>query len=114
MPDARVEWQVVDRNSRADPAAWRPATGVDDWSLSRTTSAYGEGHKTLVARLVERDAETARSTARARFRQGDRGPACRRPSSPAEASLRQGSVQASRRARPIHVEWDAGVDRHVT
>lgn len=68
MPDARVEWQVVDRNSPTDPAAWRPATGLDDWSFRLTTSAYGKGHKTLVARLVEREAETARATVRARFR----------------------------------------------
>ncbi|MFF3338542.1 S8 family serine peptidase [Streptomyces flavidovirens] len=67
-PDARVEWQVVDRNAPVDPAAWRRATGVDDWSFGFATSAYGTGHKTLVVRLVERDTETAREAVRARLR----------------------------------------------
>ncbi|MCP3822421.1 hypothetical protein NLX86_31345 [Streptomyces sp. A3M-1-3] len=67
-PDARVEWQVVDRNSPVDPAAWRPATGLDDWSFGLSTSAYGTGHKTVVARLVERGTETARDVVWVRFR----------------------------------------------
>lgn len=67
-PDARVEWQVVDRNSPVSPGAWRPASGLETWSFGLNTAAYGKGHKTLVVRLVEHGAETARDTVRARFR----------------------------------------------
>ncbi|GAA4891540.1 hypothetical protein ACFPM3_17905 [Streptomyces coeruleoprunus] len=67
-PDARVEWQVVSRNAPVDTAAWRPAAGLADWSFALTTSSYGAGHRTIVVRLVERGTETARTTARARFR----------------------------------------------
>ncbi|MBT2420796.1 S8 family serine peptidase [Streptomyces sp. ISL-22] len=68
VPDARVEWQVVSRNAPVDPAAWRPAEGLADWSFRLTTSSYGVGHRTIVVRLVERGTETARDSVRVRFR----------------------------------------------
>ncbi|GEC03504.1 hypothetical protein SSP24_11590 [Streptomyces spinoverrucosus] len=68
VPDARVEWQVVGRNAPVDPAAWRPAEGLADWSFRLTTSSYGAGHRTIVVRLVERGTETARESVRVRFR----------------------------------------------
>ncbi|MFV2121993.1 hypothetical protein ACE14D_27640, partial [Streptomyces sp. Act-28] len=67
VPDARVEWQVVGRNAPVDPAAWRPAEGLADWSFRLTTSSYGAGHHTVVVRLVERGTETARDSVRVRF-----------------------------------------------
>ncbi|MFF3289985.1 S8 family serine peptidase [Streptomyces sp. NPDC003023] len=68
VPDARVEWQVVQRNASVDAAAWKPASGLADWSFSLDTGAYGSGHRTIVVRLVERGVETARDTVRAVFR----------------------------------------------
>lgn len=68
VPDARVEWQVVSRNAPVEPAAWRPAEGLTDWSFRLTTSSYGAGHRTIVVRLVERGTETARDSVRVRFR----------------------------------------------
>ncbi|MBC9727581.1 S8 family serine peptidase [Streptomyces sp. TRM68367] len=67
-PDARVEWQVVNRNSPVDAEAWQPADGLDDWSFPLTTSSYGNGHRTIVVRLMEHGTETARDTVRTRFR----------------------------------------------
>jgi hypothetical protein len=63
-----VEWQVVDRNGPADPAAWLPAEGVADWSFVLDTADHGTGHKMIVARLVEDGAETVRTTVAAKFR----------------------------------------------
>jgi hypothetical protein len=67
-PDARVEWQVVDRNSAPDPAAWRVAGGIGAWSYGFSTGDYGAGQRTIVTRLVEAGLETARSLVKARFR----------------------------------------------
>ncbi|TFE38966.1 hypothetical protein E3E14_26545 [Streptomyces sp. ICN441] len=67
-PDARVEWQVVSRNTPADPGAWRPAEGLATWLFPLDTSAYGSGRRTIVVRLLERGVETARDTVRVRFR----------------------------------------------
>ncbi|MGW2563660.1 S8 family serine peptidase [Streptomyces sp. NPDC001514] len=67
-PDARVEWQVVQRNAPVDAAAWRTAAGLRDWTFPLDTAVYGTGHRTIVVRLVERGTETARDTVRARFR----------------------------------------------
>jgi hypothetical protein len=67
-PDARVEWQVVDRNAAPDPGAWQVATGTSSWSYGFATGDYGAGQRTLVTRLVEAGLETARTLVRARFR----------------------------------------------
>lgn len=67
-PDARVEWQIVDRNGAPDPSAWQTADGTTSWSYSFSTGAYGAGQRTLVTRLVESGLETARALVRARFR----------------------------------------------
>jgi hypothetical protein len=67
-PPARVEWQVVARNAAPAPDNWRTATGVESWAFSFSTEPYAKATNTIVARLVEGDLETARSTARARFR----------------------------------------------
>jgi len=66
-PDARVEWQIVKKNAAPDPAAWRTASGVESWSFTLETSAYGNGPRTIVVRLVEDGLETARATVRAKF-----------------------------------------------
>ena len=67
-PDARIEWQVVDRNATPDPAGWQPATGTTSWSYSFATGEYGAGQRTLVTRLIEGGLETARTLVKARFR----------------------------------------------
>ena len=66
-PDARVEWQVVKKNSAPDPDGWQVAEGVAAWRFGFATPDYGKGPRTVVVRLVEGDLETARTTARARF-----------------------------------------------
>jgi PKD repeat protein len=66
-PDARVEWQVVARNSAPSPARWATAAGLADWSFAFESADYGKGHWTIVTRLVEDGAETARATVRARI-----------------------------------------------
>jgi hypothetical protein len=63
-----VQWQVVNRNGQVDPFAWKPASGVEDFSYTLDTAISGPGHKTIVSRLVEEGAETARTGVRARFR----------------------------------------------
>jgi hypothetical protein len=67
-PDARVEWQVVDRNAAPDPAAWQTASGTTAWSYSFATGDYGAGQRTLVTRLIESGLETARTLVKARFK----------------------------------------------
>jgi len=66
-PAARVERQVVAKNAPVDPAAGRSADGLASWRYTFATSEYGNGHWTLVNRLVEGGLETARETVRARF-----------------------------------------------
>jgi hypothetical protein len=67
-PDARVEWQVVKKNSAPSPTGWATATGLSSWTFQFSTAAYGAGTWTIVVRLVEDGLEVARSTAGARFR----------------------------------------------
>ncbi|HCT76523.1 MAG TPA: hypothetical protein DGT23_08030 [Micromonosporaceae bacterium] len=67
-PNAVVQWQIVTRNDKADPAGWRPATGLADWTFQFAAGDYGKGSKTILVRLVERRIETARDTVTARFR----------------------------------------------
>ena len=67
VPDAHIEWQLVDRNSPVDPAQWRSATGLADWSFAFDTSDYDAGRKRLVVRLIERGVETARDNVRVRL-----------------------------------------------
>jgi hypothetical protein len=67
-PDARVEWQIVDRNAAPAPDGWRTADGIATWSFAFSTGDYGNGQRTLVSRLVEGGLETARATVSARFR----------------------------------------------
>lgn len=67
-PDEVVPWQVVDRNERVNPDAWRAAAGVADWSFAFDTAHYGKGWKTIVVRLTELGDELTRSTVQARVR----------------------------------------------
>ncbi|WP_202865786.1 S8 family serine peptidase [Kribbella turkmenica] len=67
-PAASPEWQVVSRNAATDPQAWRPATGLNDWSFQLNTTDHGSGPKTIVVRLTEHGDEIARDTVRATFR----------------------------------------------
>ncbi|MBA2718381.1 MAG: S8 family serine peptidase [Chloroflexi bacterium] len=67
-PDARIEWQVVDRNAAPDPSAWQTADGTTSWTYRFSTADSGAGQRTLVTRLVEAGLETARALVRARFR----------------------------------------------
>jgi hypothetical protein len=67
-PDARVEWQIVSRNAAPAPDGWATADGIATWTYAFSTADYGNGQRTLVARLVEGGLETARATASARFR----------------------------------------------
>jgi hypothetical protein len=67
-PDARVEWQVVRRNSAPSADGWEAASGVGSWTFQLATSAYGNGNWTIVVRLVEDGLEVARATAAVKFR----------------------------------------------
>ncbi|HUQ78596.1 MAG TPA: S8 family serine peptidase [Patescibacteria group bacterium] len=67
-PDARIEWQIVDRNAAPNPTGWQTASGTTTWQYGFATSDYGAGQRTLITRLVEAGLETARSTVKARFR----------------------------------------------
>jgi hypothetical protein len=67
-PDARVEWQIVNRNAAPTPDGWRTADGIASWSYTFATEEYGKGRRTLVARLVEGGLEAARATVSAQFR----------------------------------------------
>ena len=62
-PDARVEWQVVRKNSAPSATGWQTASGVSSWSFQLATGSYGNGSWTIVVRLVEDGLEVARSTA---------------------------------------------------
>jgi hypothetical protein len=66
-PAARVEWQVVRKNSAPDPARWRTTNGVSPWNFSFAAGDYGKGQWTIVTRLIEGDLETARASVRARL-----------------------------------------------
>jgi predicted NACHT family NTPase len=67
-PDARVEWQIVKKNSAPSATGWQTATGLTSWTFQFATSSYGAGNWTIVVRRVENDLEVARSTVGARFR----------------------------------------------
>jgi hypothetical protein len=62
-PDARVEWQIVRKNSAPSATGWQTASGVSTWSFQFATGSYGSGSWTIVVRLVEDGLEVARSTA---------------------------------------------------
>ena len=68
VPDARLEWQLVDRNSPVSTDGWRPATGLANWSFDLVTSDYDAGRKTVVVRLIEQGVETARDTVSVRLK----------------------------------------------
>ncbi|MEU2612990.1 S8 family serine peptidase [Micromonospora sp. NPDC007271] len=63
-PEAVVQWQVVDRNGQADPAGWRPASGLAAWTFTVDTDEYGPGPRMILVRLVERGIETSRDAVR--------------------------------------------------
>ncbi len=67
-PRASVQWQVVPRNAATDASSWRTADGLGEWDFDMDTGEFGKGAKTIVVRLVEDGAESARETVRARFR----------------------------------------------
>jgi hypothetical protein len=52
-PDARVEWQIVKKNSAPSPTGWQTANGVASWSFQFATGSYGTGSWTIVVRRVE-------------------------------------------------------------
>jgi hypothetical protein len=52
-PDARVEWQIVKKNSAPAADGWRTASGVSSWTFQFATSSYGTGSWTIVVRRVE-------------------------------------------------------------
>jgi hypothetical protein len=68
VPDARIEWQVVNRNTAPSASAWRRATGLESWSFSFDTAAYEKGRNAILVRLVQRGEETASTWAFARFK----------------------------------------------
>ena len=67
-PDARVEWQVVKKNSAPSATGWQTATGLTSWTFQFATSSYGAGNWTIVVRRVENDLEVARTTVSAKVR----------------------------------------------
>jgi hypothetical protein len=68
VPNAQVQWQIVDRNSAPSTTGWKPATGLENWSFSFNTGAYRKSWNGIVVRLVQEGQETARTSALARFK----------------------------------------------
>jgi hypothetical protein len=68
VPDARIEWQVVSRNTGPSANAWKRATGLEAWSFSFDSGAYESGRNAIIVRLVQKGEETASTWAFARFR----------------------------------------------
>ena len=61
-PDARIEWQIVRKNSAPSPDGWRTGSGVSTWTFQFASSAYGAGTWTILVRRVEDGLEVARTT----------------------------------------------------
>ena len=68
VPDARIEWQVVNQNRAPSAGAWKRATGLESWSFSFDTGAYEKGRNAIIVRLVQKGEETATTWAFARFK----------------------------------------------
>ncbi len=68
VPDARIEWQVVNQNRPPSANAWQRAAGLESWSFSFDTSKYQKGSNGILVRLVQRGEETASTWAFARIK----------------------------------------------
>jgi hypothetical protein len=68
VPDARIEFQVVNRNSAPSAGAWQRADGLESWSATIDTSKYQSGWNGILVRLVQHGEETASTWAFARFK----------------------------------------------
>jgi hypothetical protein len=65
--DERVEWQVVSNDAEPDPAYWRTANGVLQYSFEINTSIHGAGTFQIYVRLMKGDAQLAITSVTARF-----------------------------------------------
>jgi hypothetical protein len=68
IPTAEVQWQIVRKNAAPSPSTWQRATGVESYSFLFNTANHAAGWNTIIVRLVQSGQETARTSARARFR----------------------------------------------
>ena len=65
--DERVEWQVVASGAQPDPAYWRPANGVLQYSFEVNTAVHGKGTFQIYVRLMKGDAQLAITSVTAKF-----------------------------------------------
>jgi hypothetical protein len=65
--DERVEWQVVANGAQPDPAYWRPANGVLEYSFEVNTTVLGKGTFQIYVRLMKGDVQVAITSVTAKF-----------------------------------------------
>jgi len=65
--DERVEWQVVANGAAPDPAYWRPANGMLQYSFEVNTSIHGKGTFQIYVRLMRGDVQLAITAVTAKF-----------------------------------------------
>jgi hypothetical protein len=65
--DERVEWQVVANGAEPDPAYWRPANGVLEYSFEVNTRVHGKGTFLIYVRLMVGDDQVAITSVTAKF-----------------------------------------------
>jgi hypothetical protein len=65
--DELVEWQVVANGAQPDPAYWRPANGVLQYSFEVNTSIHGKGTFQIYVRLMKADTQVAITSVTAKF-----------------------------------------------
>ena len=63
----RVEWQVVANGAQPDPAYWRLANGVLQYSFEVNTTTYGRGTFQIYVRLMDGEVQLAITSVTARF-----------------------------------------------
>jgi hypothetical protein len=63
-PDAVVQWQLVSLlpSSVPDPARWKTAQGVSNWSFTMNAAGAGAGPHAVLVRLVREGVEVARTS----------------------------------------------------
>ena len=65
--DELVEWQVVASGAQPDPAYWRPANGVLQYSFEVNTSIHGRGTFQIYVRLLRGGTQVAITSVTGRF-----------------------------------------------
>ena len=65
--DEGVEWQVVANGAQPDPAYWRTANGVLQYSFEVNTTVHGKGTFQIFVRLMKGDSQLAITSVTAKF-----------------------------------------------